>query len=197
MQYPLHDIYNLFVPRYQFFVVFGATIWSALLFPSISGRNNQSKCVHFLHRTSTVPSVTVCCGFCLSRQILCRGFVRGTSAVSTIANYVLVNSVAFPIFNICAAKSERLLQQRKQPHLINLFKKFLTFCWPCILVYSSQYLTNFMHKIYFTVSFISCLYMFRAHVLIIRKSKLHYTASGIITPIGQNCITQPLVSSHL
>jgi len=26
--------------------------------------------------------------------------------------------------------------------------------------------------------------MFRAHVLIIRKSKLHYTASGIITPIG-------------
>ena len=36
----------------------------------------------------------------------------------------------------------------------------------------------------FTVSFISCLYMFRAHVLIIRRSKLHYTASGIITPIG-------------
>ena len=26
--------------------------------------------------------------------------------------------------------------------------------------------------------------MFRAHVLIIRRSKLHYTASGIITPIG-------------
>ena len=48
----------------------------------------------------------------------------------------------------------------------------------------SQYLTNLMHKIYFTVSFISCLYMFRAHVLIIRWSKLHYTASGIITPIG-------------
>jgi len=32
--------------------------------------------------------------------------------------------------------------------------------------------------------FISCLYMIRAHVLIIRRSKLHYTASGIITPIG-------------
>jgi len=31
--------------------------------------------------------------------------------------------------------------------------------------------------------FISGLYMFRAHVLITR-SKLHYTASGIITPIG-------------
>ena len=26
--------------------------------------------------------------------------------------------------------------------------------------------------------------MFLAHVLIIRRSKLHYTASGIITPIG-------------
>ena len=32
--------------------------------------------------------------------------------------------------------------------------------------------------------FISCLYMFRTHVLIIRSSKLHYTASGIIIPIG-------------
>ena len=31
---------------------------------------------------------------------------------------------------------------------------------------------------------ILCLCMFRAHVLIIRRSKLHYTASGIITPIG-------------
>jgi len=29
----------------------------------------------------------------------------------------------------------------------------------------SQYLTNLMHKICFIISFISCLYMFRAHVL--------------------------------
>jgi len=48
---------------------------------------------------------------------------------------------------------------------------------------ASQYLTNLTHKICFTISFISCLYMFRAHVLIIRRLKLHYTASGIITPI--------------
>ena len=41
-----------------------------------------------------------------------------------------------------------------------------------------------MHKICFTISFISCLYMFRTHVLIVRKSKLHYKASGIITAIG-------------
>jgi len=32
--------------------------------------------------------------------------------------------------------------------------------------------------------FISCLYMFRAHVLIIRRSKLYYTASGFIKPVG-------------
>ena len=54
----------------------------------------------------------------------------------------------------------------------------------CLPSFLSQYLTNLMHKICFTISFISCLYMFRAHVLIIRRSKLCYTASGIITPIG-------------
>ena len=32
--------------------------------------------------------------------------------------------------------------------------------------------------------FISSLYVFRAHVLIVRRAKLYYTASGIITPIG-------------
>jgi len=47
----------------------------------------------------------------------------------------------------------------------------------------SQYLTNLIHKICFTISFISCLYMFRAHVVIIRRSKLHYAVSGIITPL--------------
>ena len=35
-----------------------------------------------------------------------------------------------------------------------------------------------------TFCFTISLYMFRAHVLIIRRSKLHYTVSGIITPIG-------------
>ena len=43
---------------------------------------------------------------------------------------------------------------------------------------------NFYNK------FISCLYMFRAHVLIVRRSKLYYTASGIIIhcrwPSGEN-----------
>ena len=37
-------------------------------------------------------------------------------------------------------------------------------------------------KFLFYNKFISYFYMFQAHVLIIRRSKLHYTASGIITP---------------
>ena len=45
------------------------------------------------------------------------------------------------------------------------------------LIYLSL-LTNFYNE------FIFCLYMFRAQVLIVRRPKLYYTASGIITPIG-------------
>jgi len=70
------------------------------------------------------------------------------------------------------------------------------FCWLYISVYLYQYLTNLMHKIYFTLSFISCLYMFRAHVFIVRRSKLHYTASGIITPIGV-MIPEHIFSKHV
>jgi hypothetical protein len=43
--------------------------------------------------------------------------------------------------------------------------------------------------------------MFREHVLIIRRSKLHYTASGIITPIGgravQMCLKVYLVLQEI
>jgi hypothetical protein len=34
------------------------------------------------------------------------------------------------------------------------------------------------------MSLFSCLYMFRAHVLIVRRPKLYYTVYGIITHIG-------------
>jgi len=72
-------------------------------------------------------------------------------------------------------------------HRCSLMPIVLCYNWACyynIKLFLSQYLTNLMHKICFTISFISCLYMFRAHVLITRRSKLRYTASGIITPIG-------------
>jgi len=48
-----------------------------------------------------------------------------------------------------------------------------------------------MYKILFCKEFISCLYMFRGHVLIIRRSKFHYTASGITTPVGVVTVVIP------
>ena len=41
-----------------------------------------------------------------------------------------------------------------------------------------------MHKICFTISLFRASTCFEHHVLIIRRSKLYYTASGIIKPIG-------------
>jgi len=53
-----------------------------------------------------------------------------------------------------------------------------------ILVINQLNAQNFL----FYNKFISCLYMFRAYVLIIRRSKLYYTASGIIMPIGGHLV---------
>ena len=53
--------------------------------------------------------------------------------------------------------------------------------------YRYIYLSNeqtWCTKFLFYNKFISCFYMFRGHLLIIRRSKLHYIASGIITPVG-------------
>ena len=41
-----------------------------------------------------------------------------------------------------------------------------------------------MHKICFTISLFHASICYEHHVLIVRRSKLYYTASGIITPIG-------------
>ena len=41
-----------------------------------------------------------------------------------------------------------------------------------------------MHKICFTISLFDASTCFEHHVLIVRRSKLYYTVSGIITPIG-------------
>ena len=45
-------------------------------------------------------------------------------------------------------------------------------------------LFNQIDALNFYNEFISCFYMFGANVLIVMRSKLYYTASGIITPIG-------------
>ena len=44
--------------------------------------------------------------------------------------------------------------------------------------------TNLMHKICFIISLFNASTCFEHHVLIVRRSKLYYTASGIITPVG-------------
>ena len=41
-----------------------------------------------------------------------------------------------------------------------------------------------MHKICFTISLFHTSTRFEHHVLIVRRSKLYYTAFGTITPIG-------------
>ena len=46
-----------------------------------------------------------------------------------------------------------------------------------------------MHKICFTLSLFNASTCLEHHVLIVRRSKLYYTASGIITPIGGSAIT--------
>ena len=41
-----------------------------------------------------------------------------------------------------------------------------------------------MHKICLTISLFHASTCFEHHVFIVRRSKLYYTASGVITPIG-------------
>ena len=46
-----------------------------------------------------------------------------------------------------------------------------------------------VHKICFTVSLFHASTCFEYHVLIVRRSKLYYTDSGIIAPIGVMMLT--------
>ena len=48
---------------------------------------------------------------------------------------------------------------------------FLIFCWPCISIYLFINI-NQLDALNFYNKFISCLYMFRAHVLIVRRAKI-------------------------
>ena len=51
-----------------------------------------------------------------------------------------------------------------------------------------------MHYIFYN-KFISSLYMFRAYVLIVRRAKLYYAVSGIITPIGGRPVHGTILTS--
>ena len=49
-----------------------------------------------------------------------------------------------------------------------------------------------MHKMCFTVSLFHASTCFEHHVLIVRRSKLYYTASGIMTLVGGRPVSQPV-----
>jgi len=65
-----------------------------------------------------------------------------------------------------------------------------TFFYVLLTVHLSIFISviNQLDAQNFCFKFISCLYMFQAHVLIIRRSKLHYKTSGIITRIGGHLV---------
>ena len=71
----------------------------------------------------------------------------------------LLHSHRHPLNSITGLGLPRFLKTSVK--LATTDKWTLTFCWPCISVYLSQYLTNLMHKILFHSNFISCLYVFR------------------------------------
>ena len=58
-------------------------------------------------------------------------------------------------------------------------------------------LTNLTHKICFTISLFHASTCFEHHVLIVRRSKLYYTESGIITPIGGRPVNTCARDGHL
>ena len=68
-------------------------------------------------------------------------------------------------------------------HLLAFVKLLFIFCWPCISIHLSYYKPTWCTK--FNNEYISCLYNVPSiFVLIVRRSKLYFTASGIITLIS-------------
>ena len=93
------------------------------------------------------------------------------------------------LINVCALLSGiDFLMTSNIPHIF--FNVLLTVHLSIFISVFNQldaqnlFYNKFYFMLVFMLVFISCLHMFRAHVLIIRRSELHYTASGIITPIG-------------
>jgi len=56
-------------------------------------------------------------------------------------------SICTYVFMQCTRNSWHIVIKLELP------RQFLTFCWPCISVHLSRYLTNLMHKICFTIRF--------------------------------------------
>ena len=84
-------------------------------------------------------------------------------------NYLQILPHRRPLPSAVQNAVKLILRPKKKTSLFSFF----------ILVMNQLDAQNFFYN-----KFISCLYMFRAHVLIVRRSKLYHTASGIITTIG-------------
>ena len=107
-------------------------------------------------------------------------FVFRYSAFSQSANLTRCTQQSPPL----GANKLLLLIWSETPvfYIVRTSTVISTFCSPCILVYLSQYLINLMHKICFTISFISRIYMFRAHVLIITNRWPGRPPIGVMIP---------------
>ena len=77
----------------------------------------------------------------------------------------MINNSELIIFSKADCCTEIVTGQRDCDFDLKCFRHVDWLTKAIVMVDLSQYLTNLMHKICFTVSFISCLYMFRAHVL--------------------------------
>ena len=71
------------------------------------------------------------------------------------------------------------------------FKYILIFCWPCISIYLFINI-NQLDALNFMISLFQASTCFEHNVLIVRRPKLYYTTSGIITPIGGRPMHSPL-----
>ena len=58
--------------------------------------------------------------------------------------------------------------------------------------WSMTSLTMYMHKVFFIIILLHASTCFEHYVLIIRRSKLYYTACGIVTPVGGRPVHSPL-----
>ena len=130
-------------------------------------------------------------------------------SLSVLETEVLYALFIYHMRNICRAPPI-LFDLNKIIFVQNIYMVFFYFCWPCISVYLSQYLTKLIYKICSTISFISCLYMFRAHVLEtfcvwswlnteINKCmwlfNMHYSQPLFTPSIGQNFLVSKTVAN--
>jgi len=109
----------------------------------------------------------------------------------------MTNNHKLHTYNLCQVRYEllyyRLSSRKLIEYVIEIQEGNLKLNVHVINITSRYRCKQFL----FYNKFISCLYVFRAHVLIIRRSKLHYTASGIITPVGGRLVHELITEMNI